>query len=346
MTRLNESEFEMFRFFEMTPDLVCIADKAGFFKKVNQSVIKKLEYSEEELFSRPIFSFMHPDDRELTGRKRTALLHGNALINFQNRYITKNDRIIWLDWTSIYLPEREVVFAIAKDVTERKQKEKEIEEKYKKFKSLATHFKTSIEKDRKYLAIELHEELAQLASVVKMDIDWINNNNPGLLPDSKNRIDHALVVSDLLITSIRRISYSISPNMLDDLGLEETLSWLCDEFAMLNGIPCIFEITIDINTISHEIQLDFYRICQESLNNIMYHAQAGMANIRISAADEKICLTITDDGQGFDLAHHHPGAGITHMRELARSINGRLTITSEPGKGTQVCVTVTNHTDD
>src|SRR5688572_30739850 len=124
-------------FFEMTPDLVCIADKDGYFKKVNRSVIKKLEYSQEELFSKPISSFIHPDDKEITRLKRQELINGNELINFQNRYITKRNKIIWLDWTSVYFPENEVVFAIAKDVTERKETEKEIEEKYVKFKSLA-----------------------------------------------------------------------------------------------------------------------------------------------------------------------------------------------------------------
>jgi PAS domain S-box-containing protein len=346
MASLSNSELEMFHFFEMTPDLVCIAGKDGFFKKVNRSVINKFEYTEAELFARPIFSFMHPEDRDATGRKRTELLNGSALINFQNRYITKRNKIIWLDWTSIYLPEKEVVFAIAKDVTERKQKEKEIEEKYKKFKGLAAHFKTSIEKDKKYLAIELHEELAQLAAVVKMDIDWINNNTPVPSATFKRRIDHALVVSNLLVTTIRRISYSISPNMLDDFGLYETLKWLCDEFTILNGIPCLLESTYDTENLPHEIQLDFFRICQESLNNVRQHAQAGMVKINIDKIGDKICLSITDDGQGFEIEQQKQTAGLTSMRERAHSINGQLTIKTEIGRGTEVCFTIAHQVED
>ena len=144
----------MFTFFEMTPDLVCIAGKDGFFKKVNRAVIEKLGYSEEELFARHISSFMHPEDMEMTMLERTKLLNGTALTDLENRYVTRNGRIVWLHWTSIYLSDKEIVFAIAKDVTERKLAEKEIEEKYQKFKGLATHFKSSIEKDRKNFAIE------------------------------------------------------------------------------------------------------------------------------------------------------------------------------------------------
>lgn len=330
----------MFSLLELTPDLVCIADRAGYFKKVNQSVIDTLEYSEEELFASPIATFIHPEDKNLTRRKRARLLQGEALVNFENRYIAKSGKVVWLHWTSIYFPDKEVVLAIAKDVTEKKKAEKEIEEKYNKFKSLATHFKSSLEKDRKYLAIELHEELAQLASVVKMDINWIQDNSPDLPDASKSRIDHALAVSDLLINAMRRISFSMSPNMLEDLGLNETLEWLCKEFAILNGIPCVFESRCDEELLSYETQLDFFRICQEALKNIMTHAEATAVKVCVELTNDKICLSVTDDGKGFELKENVDAPGLTNMRERAASINGQLDIKTEAGKGTRICITV------
>jgi len=210
MSNKEKTEFEMFLFFEMTPDLVCIAGKDGYFKKVNYAVINKLGYTEEELFAKPISFFIYEEDKVTTSEKRSSLLAGKALMNFENRYVTKTGKIIWLHWTSIYLPDKEVVFAIAKDVTEKKQIEKEIEEKYIKFKGLATHFKTNLEKDRKYFAVELHEELAQLASVVKIDIDWLKDNIPDLPEHLKSRMKHATAISELLINTIRKISFSIS----------------------------------------------------------------------------------------------------------------------------------------
>lgn len=341
MDNLGNAGFEMPPFFLMTPDLVCIADKSGFFKKVNHSVIEKLGYTEQELLSRPISSFIHPADKELTRQERTKLLNDKVLLNFQNRYITKTGKTIWLDWTSIYFSDQEVVFAIAKDVTERKRIEEGLEEEFKKFKNLASFLKTSIEKDKKYLAIELHEELAQLASVVKMDLDWINENTPGLPVYSKNRMVHASAVSALLVKAIRRISFSVSPNMLDDFGLNETLRWLCKEFTILNGIPCHFESSCDEMGLTKEIQLDFFRICQEALANIMHHAQASEVRVGIRDIDDKILLSVTDDGQGFDTEQQEQTPGIMGMRERANSINGQLTIQSAPGQGTEVCVTIT-----
>ncbi|HEV7622428.1 MAG TPA: PAS domain-containing sensor histidine kinase [Flavisolibacter sp.] len=335
-------EFDRLPFFELTPDLVCIAGKDGFFKKINHSVIEKLEYSQEELFARPISFFIHPEDKDLTSKERIKLLNGIPLINFQNRYVTKSESVIWLHWTSIYFPDNEVVFAIAKDITERKQAEKEIEEKYKKFKSLATHFKSSIEKDRKYLAVELHEELAQLASVVKMDLDWLNDNISGISEPSKVRMDHALAVTEMLINSVRRISFAISPDMLDDIGLNETLKWLCNEFAILNGIPCFFESAYEEEDLNHEIKLDLFRICQEALSNIMYHAGASKVKINIKRIGDKINLSIIDDGKGFDLKQERQTSGLTGIRERVKFINGQLTIKTKTGKGTNICVTIAN----
>lgn len=340
MREITGSAFEMFTFFERTPVLVCIAGKDGYLRKVNPAVVEKLGYTEEELFTRPVSSFIYHEDKVLTEQERGKLLEGKALINFQNRYVTKEGKIIWLQWTSVYFPEKEVVFAIAQDVSEKKQLEKEIEDKYAKFKSLATHFKTKIEEDRKYLAVELHEELAQLASVVKMDIDVLNNSKHLLPVQAQKRMDHAFVVTDLLINTIRRISFSVSPQMLEEVGLDETLKWHCNEFAVLNGIPCYFKSDYDENNLTREVKLDFFRICQEALSNVMYHAQAENAEINIQDTGNAIRLAITDNGKGFDLKKEKKSSGLTSMRERAASINGKLCVDSQPGKGTRVLVEI------
>ncbi len=340
MLPLKTTEFEMFALFELTPDLVCIAGKDGFLKKVNPAVMQKLGYTAEELYTRPIASFIHPEDRETTGQVRTKLLNGEALLNFQNRYVRKDGTIVWLEWTSIYIPDKEIVFALAKDITEKKLLENEVEEKYKKFKSLATHFKKSIEEDRKYLAVELHEELAQLATVVKMDLHWINDHISEMSGALKSRTGHAYLIVELLISTIRRISFSISPGMLDDLGLNEVLSWHCSEFSVLNGIPCRFESDYDESLLTKEVKLDFFRICQESLSNVMYHAQATNVVIGIKDIGDKICLSISDNGKGFDRSQQKLGAGLTHVQERTASINGELIIQTETGKGTTICVSI------
>jgi len=337
---LPQSELNISTFFELTPDLVCIAHRNGFFKKVNQAVIDKLGYTEAELKASPISSFIHPEDKQFTAHRRTELLKGKKLMNFQNRYVAKSGAVFWLEWTSIYFSDDEVVFAIAKDITERKQMEIDVEEKYKKFKSLASHFKSSIEEDRKYLANELHEELAQLASVLKMDIEWVKSNTSGLLPTVSSRIEHASVISQLLIKAIRRISFSISPNMLEHLGLNATLDWYCKEFSILNGLPCHYEGVFDESRLSSEVRIDLFRICQESLLNASNYAQASHVKVSIKDAGDRIQLVVVDDGKGFDVGLEKRKPGFIRMRERAASINGDLTIESKAGEGTRVCVSI------
>lgn len=340
MYNLISSGYDMITMFEMTPDLVCIADKAGYFKNVNKSVLHKLEYSREEIIDHLVSTFVHPEDREKTRKTRNELLLGKALINFQNRYITKTGKIIWLQWTSVYLPDRELVFAIAKDVTEKKEAELLVEEKFKQFQGLATYFKTSLEKEKKYLAVTLHEELAQLATVLKMDIAWLRQHLTDLPEAPKEKLEHASQLSSLLIDGIRKVTYSIGSNMLDDMGLNETLKWVCQEFALLNGIHCHYESNFDSSQLSHEIQLDFYRICQESLNNILYHADATVVNIKLEANGSQIILNISDNGNGFNQQETEPGSGITSMKQRVASVHGEMIIQTEPGNGTQVSILI------
>ncbi len=173
-----------------------------------------------------------------------------------------------------------------------------------------------------------------------MDLEWISNNDADWPTASKSRMEHALGISKLLITTIRRISFSISPNMLEHLGLNATLEWHCREFSIMNGIPCSFESAYDEKSLTEEIKIDLFRICQESLMNILYYARSSHVKITIKDAGDQIWLTVVDDGIGFDVDQQKRRPGFIRMRERAASINGHLTIESGIGKGTKICITI------
>lgn len=115
--------FDLEKFFELSPDLLCIAGHDGYFKKINAAVSKTLGYTKEELFERPIMDFVHDEDREETIRTRKLIRNNEPLLRFENRYITKNKEIVWLTWTSMTIESEKVIFAIAKDITYRKKLE-------------------------------------------------------------------------------------------------------------------------------------------------------------------------------------------------------------------------------
>lgn len=337
------SPLNLFSFFEMTPDLLCVVNKEGFLIKINNAVVEKLGYTREELFSKPVSAFIYPEDLELTSRKRESLLNGNDLTNFENRYVTKKGNIIWLHWTSFYISDLEIVCAIAKDITERKIKEIEIEEKYKKFKALSGHFKNRIEKDRKNFSIELHEEIAQLASVILMDLNTIKKNISDFPEFLIRRVEHASDISKLLIQTTRKIAFEMSPYMLDQFGLNETLKWLCNDFSLINHIPCDFESDYDEKILTHEIKMDFFRICQESLSNVMNHAAARSVKINIKKEENTLRLSITDDGKGFEVENQLQTSGLANIRERVASINGKLVIQSRLYEGTSINVIIPQH---
>ena len=336
----NSASADLLTLFDLTPDLVCIAGRDGYFKNFNAIVPKTLGYTREELFAAPIFTFLHKDDLENTSRTREAMFKGKALINFQNRYVTKQGNIVWLEWTSIYIPDKELVFAIAKNITTRKQKEQEVHEQFLKFRQLASDFKSNMEHDRKNVAAELHEELAQLATVVKLDVDWISTNVPASSEALRNRIDHALITTDLLIESIKRVSFSISPAILEDLGLNATLEWYFREFAVTSGISCSFDSQYDEMDLNNEVKLDFFRICQEALTGIKKYTNVTEVAIKITAKDRMIVLNITDNGTNSDHYKQLKIPGQLTIHERAALINAKCTIDHIPGKGNSVIIEV------
>ncbi len=121
----KKSEDELARFFNLSPDFLAIAGSDGYFKKINPSFSRILGYSSKELFDKPISDFTHPEDRNITDVKRNNLMKGIPLLNFENRYLTKSGETRWLSWTSTPLPEEGLIFAVAKDTTEKRKSDEE-----------------------------------------------------------------------------------------------------------------------------------------------------------------------------------------------------------------------------
>ena len=121
----QSTKYSLKPFFELSSDLLCIAGFDGYFKKINPALSKLLGYSKEELMAHPINSFIHPEDQKLTEKHRNNIRQGKPLLNFENRYLTKDGKTVWLSWTSIPHNEKRLVYAVAKDITHRKKHEKQ-----------------------------------------------------------------------------------------------------------------------------------------------------------------------------------------------------------------------------
>ena len=171
-----------------------------------------------------------------------------------------------------------------------------------------------------------------------MDVSCLSSQVE-VLPDTiVQRVQHASEVCKLMIKTIQRLAFFISPQMLDDFGLNVTMEWLCKEFSMLHGIECSFNYNYNDDDLTNEMKLDFFRICQEALADILNHAQAGKITVNIQDIANDIELSIHDSADGFitDLQ----SAQLTGIRERAKSINGKIALQNSPGKGSSISLTV------
>lgn len=326
--------------------IVWEADAATFqFTYVSDHAEDLLGYPKSDWTNDPHFwqNHIHPEDKNWVVsfcEDYTRLKLGHQ---FEYRMIAKDGNVVWLaDFVTVVVEDDKPAHlrGVMVDVTARKNAELELQQKNIQLKELSEHLQNVREEERRYLAREVHDELGQLAAVVKMDIDWIKIKMPELPENYAKRITHASSTTDLLINTIRKLASELRPGMLDELGLNASLEWQCKKFEEINGVTCVFECFFDDKDLSSSMKTALYRICQESLTNVKRHAQATKAVVTIYEKDANIFLLIRDDGRGFEVAQKINTLGLIGMRERCVSVNGSLHVESEPGKGTAVCAII------
>ena len=194
------------------------------------------------------------------------------------------------------------------------------------------------ENERRAIALELHDELGQILSAVKLSLDTILHMTDSASDEPVNRIKAML---DDLISRVRRMSLQLRPSMLDDMGLLPALQWLFNNYTTQNGAVLSFEQAGVDRRFSPKVEITTYRIIQEALTNVTRHAGNRQVDIFIYADEHILNLKIRDYGVGFDPVvslSRGLSSGLSGMRERARMLGGEMTIESAPGKGTQLSV--------
>lgn len=205
---------------------------------------------------------------------------------------------------------------------------------------LTEYLQQTKEDERRQLAREVNDEIGQLASVVKMDIDWLALHITDTDPNLHKHLTHASTVLHTLIEEVRKLASSLRPVMIDELGLNASIKWLCDQFTRTSTIPCVFTEEMDDKEIPQQTRTELFRICQESLTNVAKHAKASQVMVRLWKINDSIELSITDNGNGFDASHNADRMGLIGIRERALSVDGKLEIEAGEGEGTTVRVRI------
>lgn len=220
--------------------------------------------------------------------------------------------------------------------------ESAVQDSYAQLRALAARLQTIREEERTDISRELHDELGQALTALKMDLASLIARLPVRSKQLRERAQAMSEQIDATIKTVRRMSSQLRPGMLDDLGLGPSIEWYGQEFQARTGV--------DVETIVPEQELDLdprfatalFRIFQETLTNVARHANATRVQAKLELQDEELKLDVTDNGQGIDLAQARVkrSLGLLGMRERAEMIHGKLEIQGEPGKGTTVSVRV------
>ena len=231
---------------------------------------------------------------------------------------------------------------ILRDITVRKRADDELKRSQRELRALSARVLEAREEEKAHIARELHDELGQLLTALKMDLSWVRERMPGEL---QARAGEMAALLDQTVSATRRISADLRPLMLDDLGLAEAARWLAEDFSNRSGIACRLEVSgaEALEAATRSVSTAVYRAIQESLTNIARHAGAKSAWARLAAeAGGEVHFEIEDDGRGIaaaDLAKVR-SLGLKGMRERIAFLGGSLEIERAPRGGTRVRVRV------
>ncbi len=195
------------------------------------------------------------------------------------------------------------------------------------------------EEERERVARELHDELGQLLTALRLELGVLQKRAEEGLGGQDATLDNVIHIVEQGGIEVRRLCRGLRPPLLDDLGLEPAARLLVREFGEHSGLPVQVHIALSRDVrLSPELKLTSYRIMQEALNNIAKHAEAKGVIIELVIHQERLRLRVEDDGKGFSTGatSESPGVGLAGMSQRATLVDGELTINARPGAGTRI----------
>jgi two-component system, NarL family, sensor histidine kinase DegS len=335
--RTSQESYE--ELFTNASDAIWVHDMHGKIVIANRACEKVSGYSPDELIGKNVAEFMSRDALVIAREIRTKLMKGQAIDQrYDQRLIKKDgtDAIVELFTRLIRADGKPIGFQnIARDVT--------VERRLRDNLRLQIH-KTLMaqEEERKRIARELHDDIAQSILLLSRQLDIVISKNDSKIPKASIiELEHIENIANDAYKSLQRYARDLRPSILDQMGLVAALNWLTEELGKELRIKTSVK-SDKLPPLPSEVELAMFRIAQETLNNIRKHAQASAVNITVQLTSNNLKMSITDNGKGFstsrltgDLAKEGK-LGVLGMEERARLIGGNLQIKSEPGKGTTV----------
>ena len=260
-------------------------------------------------------------------------------------FIRRDGSFFEVSYVATPIRENDQVIAVVTafhDISRRKQAERELNESRCRLRELSSFLQSVREEERTRIARELHDELGQSLTALKMDLTWLLTRFADDQEDMLVKTDNMITLVDSTVDSMRRISANLRPGLLDDLGLAATAEWLLAEFQERTGVEYTLKISHEEFDFDNVLNTTIFRILQEAVTNVARHAKASRLDVELEDCGERIVLSIKDDGIG--LIHQAASAnkrkpfGLLGIRERVTSLGGHIDITGQAGQGTKIRV--------
>ncbi|MCH7963994.1 MAG: PAS domain S-box protein [Bacteroidetes bacterium] len=343
---LKESEEKFRNLSDNSPNMIFI-NQGGKIVYANKGCEEFMGYTRDEFYS------SHFDFRKLIEPEYLEALMANFKGHMEGKDVppmeyalrAKSGKRIEsiINTKLISYGGKSAILGIVTDITERKQAEKRIRESHNRLRSLAERLQKIREEERATIAREIHDDLGQSLTALKMDISWMKNN-PEMDAEAKMaKFEMMLDLTDSTIQTVKRIATELRPGILDDLGLIPAIEWQAAEFQNRFKVQCNVSINKSDVIIKDEISIAVFRIFQETLTNVARHSSANKLDVKLNFYDDnKLVMEIADNGVGIDeeQINSPKSLGLFGMRERVNILKGEMEIIGEHEKGTTIKVTI------
>ncbi len=342
---LTKSELLLKEVWSISADGMRISDVDGNIITANDAYCKMVYMKLEDMEGQHFTTVYHDSvKKKFKQFYEEDFSEERVVTHFDRESILWNKKNIWFSFANSHLHTDSgiLVLSIIKDITERKKYEKEIKESAKQLRNLASHLQSVREEERMMIAREIHDELGQVLTVLKIQISLLSNKLRDDQSNLKEKVKTAMAFIDQTVESVQRITSKLRPGILDDLGLVPAIEWQAKDFEERTGVICELSMPTSSVKLDQEKATAIFRIFQETLTNVARHANATKIQIRFQVKDNKYVLRITDNGKGItekEISDYN-SLGLLGMKERALLLNGEFIITGVPAKGTTVYVNI------
>jgi PAS domain S-box-containing protein len=318
----------------------------GVITTWNKGAEKLFGYSSNEAIGKHIPMLLPADRLNEDFEIIEKIKAGESVEHYETERVKKDGNRIFISLTVSPIKNTNGVIVgaskIAGDITQQKEAEEKLQHSYKSLRELASHLQNIREEERIKIARDVHDELGQRLTRLKMDFSWLIKKHAVEDKMIEEKVNEMVRLIEETIISVRRISANLRPNILADLGLVSALQWHSAEVEKRFGIKVNFVSEFDEVEVPVATATGLFRIYQEALTNAVRHANAQRVNSTLRKINDEVILQIQDDGRGIDMNNDlkKKSFGLLGIKERAFVMGGKYELKSYPGEGTNIFVSV------